>query len=162
MLEATSEKAKTEIHLKLESRAGSEVAAIVAPFDVQEIFLTRGRVPVHGTINGFTFRSSLMPMGGCHMIAVNRAMRAGAKAKAGDIVDVVLERDDEERTVDLAPLLQKALAKSKRAAANWELQSYTNRKEMARAIAEAKQDETRVRRLTKVMDVLQNGKPWTG
>ncbi len=31
--------------------------AVVMPFDVQREFVTRGRVPVRGTINGFTFRT---------------------------------------------------------------------------------------------------------
>jgi uncharacterized protein YdeI (YjbR/CyaY-like superfamily) len=33
---------------------------------------------------------------------------------------------------------------------------------MARSITEAKQDETRARRLAKVMNVLNNGKKWMG
>jgi hypothetical protein len=155
-------KEKLKFAVKLVGQPGSEVAAIEAPFRVEEVFGTRGRVPVRGTINGFAFRSSLMPMGGCHMIAVNRTMRAGAKAKAGDVVDVVLERDDDERSVDVPALLGKELAKSKTAAANWEKNSYSNRKEMARSITDVKQEETRQRRLAKVMDVLKNGKKWTG
>jgi hypothetical protein len=155
-------KQKVKFTVKLVGRAGSEVAGIEAPFDVYKTFGTRGRVAVRGTVNGFAFRSSLMPMGGCHMIAVNRTMRAGAKAKAGDVVDVVLERDDEERTVEVPTLLAKELAKSETAAANWDKHSYTNRKEMARSITDVKQEETRLRRLAKVMDVLKNGKKWTG
>ena len=45
---------------------------------------------------------------------------------------------------------------------NWEKYSYTHRKEMARSITEVKQEETRIRRLAKVMDVLKSGKKWPG
>jgi uncharacterized protein YdeI (YjbR/CyaY-like superfamily) len=45
---------------------------------------------------------------------------------------------------------------------NWEKQSFSNKKEMARAILDVKQEETRARRLAKVMDVLKKGKRWTG
>lgn len=62
----------------LDGMEGSTVAALSAPFDIQEVFGTRGRVPARGTINGFPFRSSLMPMGGCHRMVVNKAMRDGA------------------------------------------------------------------------------------
>lgn len=55
---------------------------IVIPFSVLEVFGTRGRVPVRGTVNGFAFRSSLAPYGGKHYMAVNRQMREGAKAQA--------------------------------------------------------------------------------
>ena len=148
--------------VKLEGAASSEVAALSAPFDVEKTFGTRARVPVRGTINGFAFRSSLMPMGGCHRMVVNKAIRDGAGVKAGDTVSVVMERDEEARAVDPPPLLKKELAKSKAAQANWEKQSFTNKKEMARSIVDAKQEETRARRLAKVMDVLRNGKKWTG
>ena len=153
---------KLTFKVKLLQAEDSSATGIEAPFSVPEVFGTKARVPVRGTINGFAFRSSLMPMGGCHMMAVNRGMREGAGVKAGDTVEIVIERDEAERTVEVPAPLKKELAKSKTAAANWEKQSYSNRKEMARAILEVKQEETRVRRLAKVMDILKNGKKWTG
>lgn len=153
---------KLKFKVKLDGMESSDVAALSAPFDVEKTFGTKARVPVRGTINGFPFRSSLMPMGGCHRMVVNKQMRDGAGVKAGDIVNVVMERDDAPRTVEIPSLLQKELAKSKTAQANWEKLSFTHRKEMARSITEVKQEETRLRRLAKVMDVLKNGKKWTG
>lgn len=153
---------KIEFKVKLEGAPASDVAALSAPFDAEKTFGTRARVPVRGTINGYPFRSSLMPMGGCHRMVVNEALRDGAGVRAGDTVSVVMERDEEARTIDPPPLLQKELARSKAAQASWGKQSFTNKKEMARSITEAKQEETRARRLAKVMDVLKNGKKWMG
>jgi hypothetical protein len=56
---------KLRFRVKIE---GKEAGAVSPPIDVRETFGTRGRVPVKGTINGYPFRSSLMPMGGCHMM----------------------------------------------------------------------------------------------
>jgi uncharacterized protein YdeI (YjbR/CyaY-like superfamily) len=95
-------------------------------------------------------------------MVVNKTIRDGAGVKAGDTVSVVMARDEESRTIDPPPLLKKELARNKAAQANWEKQSFTNKKEMARLITDAKQEDTRVRRLAKVMDVLKNGKKWTG
>jgi bifunctional DNA-binding transcriptional regulator/antitoxin component of YhaV-PrlF toxin-antitoxin module len=153
---------KLTFKVKLLQADDSSATGIEAPFSVQEVFGTKARVPVRGTINGFAFRSSLMPMGGCHMMAVNRNMREGAGLKAGDMVEIVMERDEAERSVEIPPPLKKELAKSKTAAANWEKQSYSNQREMARSITDVKQDETRVRRLAKVVDILKTGKKWTG
>lgn len=153
---------KLEFQVKLDGQKGSEVAALTPPFDVQEVFGTRARVPVIGTINGFPFRSSLMPMGGCHRMVVNKSIRDGAGVKAGDTVKVVMERDEAEREVEVPALLKKELAKRKAAQANWSKYSFTHQKEMARSITEAKQEETRARRLAKVMDILKSGKKWTG
>ncbi|HEX8816218.1 MAG TPA: YdeI/OmpD-associated family protein [Terriglobales bacterium] len=147
---------------RLEGRDGSQVAGLKAPFDVEQVFGTRGQVKVRGSLNGFPFRSSLMPMGGCHFMAINKTMREGAGVKAGDVAAFVMERDLEVRTVEAPPELKKELARSKKAAAKWETLSFTHKKEMARSITDAKQPETRTRRLAKIMDVLKTDKKWTG
>jgi Domain of unknown function (DUF1905)/Bacteriocin-protection, YdeI or OmpD-Associated len=147
---------------KIEGKEAGVVAAITPPVDVPEMFGTRGRVPVRGTINGFPFRSSLMPCGGPHRMPVNKALRHGAGAKPGDMVEVVLERDDEIRNVEPPAQLKKELTKSKTAQERWEKLAFTHKKEMANCILEAKQEETKKRRLAKVMDVLKSGAKWTG
>lgn len=153
---------KLHFKVRLEGEEGSSVAWMNAPFDVPTTFGTKARVPVKGTINGFPFRSSLMPMGGCHGMAVNKAMREGAKAKAGDLVDVFMERDTAERTVEVPPELKRELAKHKKAQERWEKLAFTHKKEMAICIRDAKLEETKRRRLAKVMDVLKKGTKWTG
>jgi Domain of unknown function (DUF1905)/Bacteriocin-protection, YdeI or OmpD-Associated len=153
---------KLKFRVKLDGMPSSEVAALSAPFDVEKTFGTRARVPVRGTINGFPFRSSLMPMGGCHRMVVNEDIRKGAGVKAGDTVQVVMERDEAPRTVKAPAVLRRELSKNKTAQANWDKLAFTHKKEMARSIEEVKQEETRARRLAKVMDVLKNGKKWMG
>ena len=155
-------KQKLRFTAKIEGKEAGVVAGITPPVDVPEFYETRGRVPVRGTINGYPYRSSLSPCGGRHMMPVNKLLLAGAGAQPGDIVDVVMERDDEERTVEAPPLLKKALAKSKTAQANWQKLSFTHKKEMALTILGAKQEETRVRRLAKVVEVLKTGAKWMG
>ncbi|HET6181200.1 MAG TPA: YdeI/OmpD-associated family protein [Candidatus Sulfotelmatobacter sp.] len=147
---------------KIHGKEAGVVAAIIPPVDVLEYFGTRGRVPIRGTINGFAFRSSLMPCGGPHMMPVNKKLCVGAGAKPGDTVDVVMERDVEERTVEAPAALAKELAKSKAARERWDSMAFTPKKEMAASISSAKQEETRKRRLAKVMQVLKTGVKWTG
>jgi uncharacterized protein DUF1905/bacteriocin resistance YdeI/OmpD-like protein len=153
---------KLRFRARIEGKEAGVVAAITPPVDVPEVFGTRGRVPVRGTINGFPFRSSLMPMGGSHMMPVNKTLRQGAGAGPGDVVDVVMERDEEARTVEAPPELRKELAKNKKAQERWDGMSFSNKKEMAISIREAKQDETKKRRLAKVMKILKTGAKWLG
>jgi hypothetical protein len=155
-------KKKVEFKVKLDGMEGSSVAALSAPFSVEKVFGTKARVPVRGMINGFPFRSSLMPMGGCHRMVVNKTMRDGAGVKAGDTVSVVMQRDEDERVVEIPPALKKAMAGNKTAQSKWNALSYTHRKEMAISIRDAKQEQTRQRRLAKVMDVLNSDKKWMG
>ena len=96
------------------------------------------------------------------MMPVNKALCDGARVGPGDIVDVVMERDEDERTVQAPPELQKELTKSKKAQETWEKLSFTHKKEMANSIIGAKQEETKKRRLAKVMSVLKTGAKWTG
>ncbi len=153
---------KLRFQTKIQGKDAGVVAAITPPVDVVEWFGTRARVPIRGTINGFPFRSSLMPMGGCHMMPVNKTLCQGAGVRPGDTVDVVMERDTEERTVEAPPELKKELAKSKKAQERWEKLAFTHKKEMANCIRDAKQEETKRRRLAKVMEVLKTGAKWTG
>jgi len=93
---------------------------------------------------------------------VNKALCAGAGVQSGDVVDVVMERDDQERTVDAPAALKKALVKNKTAKANWEKMAFTHKKEIALWIADAKKEETRERRVEKAIQVLQKRAKWTG
>jgi hypothetical protein len=144
--------------VKLIGAQGSEVAALRPPFDVPTIFGTKARVPVRGTINGYPFRSSLCNMGEGHMMVVNATMRAGGKCKAGDVVDVEMQRDREERVVEVPAEIKRVIASNKGAQATWEALSFTHKKEWMRAIAEAKKEETRQSRMQKMMDALKAGK----
>ncbi len=153
---------KFRFRLKIEGKEAGVVSATTPPIDVTETFGTRGGVPVRGTINGFPYRSSLMPMGGCHMMPVNRTLCKGAGVKPGDLVDVVMQRDEEERTVDAPPELEKELKKNKKALEKWRSLSFTHKKEMAASISGTKQEETKKRRLAKVVQVLRTGAKWTG
>jgi hypothetical protein len=124
-------------------QAGSEVAALKPPFDVVAVFHRKGRVPVKGTINGFPFRSSLMNMGTGHMMVVNAQLRAGAKCKAGDTVTVLMELDEDKRTVELPGYLKKIIDSDPKAREFWPKLSFTHQKEYVREIEAAKKPETR-------------------
>jgi hypothetical protein len=142
----------------LEKHETSEATGITIPFDVPATFGTRARVPVRGTINGFPYRSSIFPMGGRFMMAVNRELRAGANAQGGDTVNVTMERDDEPRTITPPPDLARALKANQTAQAAWNKLSYTHQKEHARAVEDAKRPETRLRRIEKAIEQLAEGK----
>lgn len=141
--------------VKLLGQEGSQVAAMKPPFDVVEVFQRKGRVPVKGTINGFPFRSSLMNMGNGHMMAVNAQLRAGAKCKAGDTVDVVMELDEEARAVEVPDYLKKIIAFDPAAKQSWSKLSFTHQKEYVREIDGAKRPETREKRIAAMMDALR-------
>jgi phospholipase C len=125
------------------------------PFSVAEAWGTKARIAVTGTMNGFAFQNSLMPNGdGTHSMMVSKALQAGAKAAAGDVVSVTMDVDRSERVVSVPVELKRALATDKTAAATFKTLSYSHRKEFADWIAGAKQEETRLRRAKKAISMV--------
>ncbi len=140
-----------------------DTAVLTVPFDVHKVFGVRARLPVRVTINGYTFRSSIFPMGGGkHYMVVNKAARTGAKVKAGDTVTVVMEKDDAPRVVKAPPDLARALRANPAANAAWDKLSYSHRKEYVDAVTEARKPETRARRIEKTIEALAKPKPKHG
>ena len=122
------------------------------PFNVEKIFGLRALVKVAGTMNGFAFRSSLMPLGdGTHRMAVSKLLQAGAKTGPGKVVAVTMDIDRKERVVVVPAALKKALSKYKKAAKAYDALSYSHRKELADWVGGAKLPETRVRRAQKAI-----------
>lgn len=132
-------------------------AFVTIPFDVESVWGTRGRVKVRATIDGRPYRGSVTPMGGRHVLGILKAIREELGKSTGDPVEIVLERDLEERTVEVPPDFLEALATQPQAAAFFEGLAFTYRKEYVRWINDAKRPETRARRLAKALDKLENG-----
>ncbi len=138
---------------------GGAWTILPVPFNVADVFGTKARVPVAGTMNGFAFRNSLMPEGnGSHRMMVGKELQAGAKARAGDLVSVVLKRDDEKRTVDVPEELVAAFKKNKPAAKFFAALSPSCKAEYSTWISSAKQAETRASRAAKAVEMLVAGK----
>ena len=129
------------------------------PFDVEQAFGTRARLPVKGTLNGFPFRTSIFPDGkGTHNMMVNKSMQKGAGASPGDTVDVVLSPDTAPRTVKVPADLAKAIAADKASKAAFDAFSPSHRKEYVEWIESAKRPETRASRIAKAVGMIRDCK----
>jgi len=98
------------------------------------------------TINGYLWRTSLAPMGGCHVLPVNADVRKGARVNAGDAVSLTIREDRAERTIDVPDDLAAALSAAG-VRAKFDAMAFTHRKEWIRAVADAKREETRANRI---------------
>ncbi len=130
---------------------GNNVGIVVPEQVVAE--LGAGKRPlVKVTINdSYSFVYTIAVMGGRHMIGFSAAHRSASGLSGGDEVQIELELETAPREVELPPELAAALAADPAAAAAFEKLSFTFRNEHARAISEAKAEETKQRRLEKVM-----------
>lgn len=135
-------------------QSGKTATGIKIPPEIIEK-LGGGKKPlVKVTINAFTYRSAVAVMGGAFMVGVNAENREGAKIKGGDKIDVVIELDTEERTVEVPAEFQKLLNKNTTAKKTFDALSNSRKKALTIPIANAKTEETRNRNIAKAITLL--------
>lgn len=135
---------------------GGNNVGIVVPDEVVHGFGRGKRVPVVVTIDGgHSYRSTIASMGGRFLISFNAQTRAATGREAGDEVEVALDLDDAPRTVDVPAPLAEALAADPDAAVAWAALSASKQKAHVLSVEGAKTDDTRVRRVQKVIESLR-------
>ena len=82
--------------------------------------------------------------------------RKAAGVEAGDIIDVTVELDTSTREVEIPKDVATALKKNKAAAANFAKLSYSNQRRYIMPIEAAKAQETRDRRIEKMIAELSD------
>jgi hypothetical protein len=132
------------------ARAGG--AIVLVPSDVATALGGLKQMRVVGTLNGIEYQSSTMPYGGRGLfMGVHKATRAAAGVEFGDIVEVVVARDDRPRVLELPEELGAAFAAEPALQERFEALSFSRRKELAVPIGEAKGAATRAARLEKAL-----------
>lgn len=129
------------------------------PPEVMDALSPRKRVPVRVTVNGYSYRSTVAPMGGSFLLPLNRENRTRAGVAAGEMVEVVLERDDEPRLIDVPEDLAAALAGDDEGHEAFGRLSYSHQREYVEWITGSKRAETRARRVAQALERLKEGKP---
>jgi hypothetical protein len=138
---------------KLQGADGSSATFIAIPEKVMKTFGGRRRVPVTITIATHTYRTTVCDMGLGPMVPVSARNRNAAGIALGDRIEVTIETDLQERTVDVPRDLVDAMNAAHRAA--FEKMSFTHRREYVDWVEGAKKPETRARRIEKVVEVLR-------
>jgi hypothetical protein len=138
--------------------AGKTATGVEVPAKVVDGLGSTKRPLVRVTINGYTYRSAVAPMGGTFMLGISEEVRNNAHVSAGDTVDVDLELDTQPRDVEVPPELAKALARDAKAKKYFDSLSYSGKFRLTAPIANGKTAETRERNLAKAMQALKSGK----
>lgn len=130
-------------------------ASLAIPDSVLAELKTNRRAPLRVTINGHTYQSTATGVGGECRVVFPSADRQASGVTGGDTITVHLELDDGYREVNIHPDLAVALD-SAGVSDIFNAMSYSRRKEIARGVSEVKTDETRSRRVQKVLDDLRS------
>lgn len=131
-------------------------AGIEVPEEIIKKLGSSRRPLVRVTIKKHTYRSAVAVVGGKFMIGVSVENRQAAGVQGGEEVDVTVELDLEPRTVEIPKDLESALLEAGALEA-FERSAPSMRKEYARQVQEAKAQETRERRISKIVEKLKSG-----
>lgn len=130
-------------------------AAIEIPLENLDELGANKRAPLKITIGDYTYQSTATVMDGRCLVVFPTKDRLATGLSAGDKIKVTLELDSGYREVDVPDELLASL-KSNGLASIFQDLTYSKRKEFARQVADAKTDETKERRIVKIMDELKN------
>ena len=145
--------------MRFESRVelgGKTATGIPIPDEVIEGLGGSNRPSVTIAVNGYTYRTTAVRMGGRFLVPLSAENREAAGVAAGDEIVVDIENDTAPREVVLPADLEAALDDAARTA--YDGLSYTHRKEWVRWVEEAKKPETRATRIEKTVTGLREGK----
>jgi Bacteriocin-protection, YdeI or OmpD-Associated/Domain of unknown function (DUF1905) len=124
--------------------------AVVVPKEVAAQFSSK-RPAVVALVNGVEYRSRLAVYGGRSYLGLRKDLLRRLQAGVGDVVQIELVEDHQERVVIEPPELTAALAEHPAAKAAYEQLPDSHRTEYARWIGEGKKPETRADRVAKTI-----------
>jgi len=148
---------KQEFRATIQQHADINAAFVEPPFDVEEVFGAK-RVKVLATFDGIEYRGSLVRMGECYMLGLTQEIRKKIGKDFGDTIDVTIEKDEEERVVEIPSDFSEAMKHNTVAQKTYEKLSFTGKKEYVTWITDAKREETRTDRIEKAVARLADGK----
>jgi hypothetical protein len=118
--------------------------------------LGRGKRPrIKVTLKDYTLRTTVAVYGGQYFVGVRREVREAAGIVFDEPIEITVELDTDERTVDVPPDLLASFETDPSLRTAFDRLSFTARKEMAESITGAKRDDTRRRRLEQALAQLR-------
>lgn len=148
---------KQEFKAIIQQHENLNAAFVEPPFDVKEVFGSK-RVKVKATFDGVEYRGSVVAMGGCYMLGLTQEIRKKIGKGFGDEIFVTLEKDTDERSVEVPADFESAINCDQAAEATFKSLSFTAQKEYVTWITSAKREETRTERIQKAVALLSEGK----
>lgn len=139
------------------SEKWKSAAFVIIPFDVKKEFGS-GRPKVKAIFDGsVAYRGILSKMGDpFHILILTKEVRAELGKSWGENVKVQLELDTEERVVEIPKMLDQLFIDFPKAKVAFDELSYTKRKEYSSFISSAVRQETKEKRIQKILAELLN------
>jgi len=105
-------------------------------------------------INGYSYRGAVGKMNEMFLISLSAEHRNKAGVKGGEQHEITITLDREPRTIDIPAVLKKVFDKHKAAFERFNKLPPSKQKAAVNSIIEAKSEETRDRRIDKLLESL--------
>jgi len=134
---------------KLLQNENMDAGYIEIPFDVEKEYGEK-RVKIKALLNGIEYRGSIVRMAtSCHILGIPKAIRNKMKVAFGDIIEVEIRKDVEDRIIVLPDDLKQRL--NKKNLETFQKLSYSKQKKYVFSIENAKHISTRMKRIENVV-----------
>lgn len=139
----------------LQKHPNQDATYIEIPFDVEKVFGTK-RVKVKAKFDGIEYRGSIVRMGlPCYIIGITKEIRKKINKEAGESISVEIEKDEEERVIELPEDFKILLNNNNEASKFYESLSYSAKRKYDKWITGAKKLETREKRMQEAISKLE-------
>ena len=140
---------KITFNARIEKHPGKDAGYIIFPYEVRQIYGVKGQVKVKAVFDDLVhYRGSLARMGlPCHVLGITKEVRHQLEKTFGDEIKVEIEQDTDIREVEVPADVNALLEENPKARRFYTSLSYTDKKEFMRWIENARQSDTRTRRI---------------
>lgn len=122
----------------------------------------KGHIPIKGTVNGKPYQQTLVKFSGDWRLYINMAMLKKSPKRIGEVIDVAVEYDLDDRTIEPHPKLTKALANHKDANKVFAKLSASSQKEIVRYISNLKTERSIEKNVRRAINFLLGQEPFVG
>jgi len=128
----------------------------------QQANKNKGAIPVRGTINEKKYQQTLIKYSGDWRLYINMKMLKNSPRRIGEIIEVEIEFDPSDRTIEPHPKLVKALEDNREAKDVFEKLSPSKQKEIVRYISNLKTEKSVDKNVNRAINFLLGKERFVG
>lgn len=128
----------------------------------QQANKNKGTIPVKGTINGKGYQQTLLKYSGDWRLYINMKMLKNSPRRIGEVIDVEIEYDPSDRTIDPHPKFIYALSENEDAREVFEKLSPSKQKEIIRYISNLKTEKSIDKNVNRAVNFLRGKERFVG
>ncbi len=140
---------------------------VFVPDDIlQQVFTSakknKGAIPIKGTINGVSYKQNLVKYSGYWRLYINMIMLKNSPKRIGETIEVTIQFDSSDRTIQPHPMLLRALEENSEAKEVFESLAPSLKLEIVRYIANLKTEVSIERNVKKAIQFLLGNERFVG